>query len=101
MTPDEQAGMQWWNSMTEAGRAKGARGRRLEIRQRIHAQPGGRLLRYFWMRLQSFHQIADCGGTGRFDTNGPEWVGPVHMESCGTCDGTGRVRDENDDETSS
>jgi hypothetical protein len=46
----------------------------------------------------AFIKCSDCGGTGGVETNGPEWVGPVRMESCETCEGTGRLRDENDDE---
>jgi hypothetical protein len=44
----------------------------------------------------AFIKCSDCGGTGGFETGG--WVGPVHTQSCETCDGTGRLRDENDDE---
>ena len=50
---------------------------------------------------QTFVKCADCSGTGTVETNGPEWVGPMRMESCETCGGTGQLRDANDDEIAS
>ena len=48
------------------------------------------------LRRRAFIKCPDCGGSGSFETGG--WVGPVHMQRCETCDGTGRLRDANDDE---
>ena len=38
-----------------------------------------------------FIKCRDCGGTGSFETGG--WTGPVHVQRCENCDGTGQVRD--------
>lgn len=136
-TSDERAGMGWWNSLSEAERAKpledagwksggtytpSAAEAWAEHKKRTGYRaptavcqvcdarvPAALLLRHeathseleheiVRLRREAFIKCSDCGGTGTVETNGPEWVGPVRMESCETCGGTGRLRDASDDE---
>jgi hypothetical protein len=104
-TTDEQAGMQWWNSLTEAERALalkaagwksgGAYTPSAADAWAAHKKRNRQVVR---AAAETLIKCPDCGGTGGLETNGPEWVGPVHMQSCETCEGTGMVRDADDDE---
>jgi hypothetical protein len=131
-TIDERAGMNWWNSLTEAERTQAlkaagwrsggtwtpsaadawahhkARASTAVCKVCDTRVPADLLLRHeathseleheiARLRRESFIKCPDCGGVGGLETNGPEWVGPMRMESCETCEGTGRLRDTNDD----